>query len=227
MGPPELQRNGNGFSLTSRAVPCRARCRNRPNCRNCPKSSRYSPAALARTSLVLWRLEPPPGRAWGYAPHTRSRSKTCTTRKLLTAISRMPGDHQCYGGTVVGFFPDLSCRPLQCVLLATAQPGGAGSELSELSELSEKFALFPRRLSLVPRSSFGGWNRRREKHGAMRPIPAAGQRPAPRGNCLPQFPVCCGTTNVTVERLWFPLTSRVIPCRARCPNCPNRPKSSR
>ena len=74
----------------------------------------------------------------------------------------------------------------------------------------------------------------------MRPKPAAGQRPAPRGNCLPQFPVCCGTTNVTVERLWFPLTSRVVPCRARClprrslaepgpnrPNCRNCPKSSR
>ena len=41
------------------------------------------PSALARTSLVLWRMEPPPGRAWGYAPQTRSRSKTCTSRKLL------------------------------------------------------------------------------------------------------------------------------------------------
>ena len=116
MGPPELQRNGNGFSLTSRAVPCRARCRNRPNCRNCPKSSRYSPAALARTSLVLWRLEPPPGRAWGYAPHTRSRSETCTTRKLLTAISRMQWDQQ-RNRTLK---PDLSCRPSSCVLLFSA-----------------------------------------------------------------------------------------------------------
>ena len=97
---------------------------------------------------------------------------------------------------------------------------------------------FPRRLSLVPRSSFGGWNRRREEHGAMRPIPAAGQRPAPRGNCLPQFPVCCGTTGVTVERLWVSsLTSRVVPCSVCClprrslaepgPNRPNCPKSSR
>ena len=30
-----------------------------------------------------------------------------------------------------------------CALLATAQPGGAGSESSELSELSEKFAFSP------------------------------------------------------------------------------------
>ena len=51
-------------------------------------------------------------RAWGYAPQPRSRSKTCTTRKLLTAISRMLWDHRRYGGTVVGFFPDLSCRPM-------------------------------------------------------------------------------------------------------------------
>ena len=29
---------------------------------------------------------------------------------------------------------------MQCALLATAQPGGAGSESSELSELSDKFA---------------------------------------------------------------------------------------
>ena len=80
-----------------------------------------------------------------------------------------------------------------------------------------------------------------KEHGAMRPKPAAGQRPAPRGNCLPQFPVCCGTTGVTEERLWVSsLTSRVVPCSARClprrslaepgpnrPNCRNCPKSSR
>ena len=38
-------------------------------------------------------------------------------------------------------FPDNAHYSLQCALLATAQPGGAGSESSELSELSEKFAL--------------------------------------------------------------------------------------
>ena len=60
-------------------------------------------------------MEPPPGRTWGCAPQTRSRSKTCTTRKLLTAISRMLWDHQCHGGTVE-FFPVLSCHPSQSVL---------------------------------------------------------------------------------------------------------------
>ena len=35
-------------------------------------------------------------RAWGYAPQTRSRSMTCTTRKLLTAISRMLWDPLCH-----------------------------------------------------------------------------------------------------------------------------------
>ena len=34
-----------------------------------------------------------------------------------------------------------SSRSMVCALLATAQPGGAGSEWSELSELSEKFAV--------------------------------------------------------------------------------------
>ena len=38
---------------------------------------------------------------------SRGRSMTCTSRKLLFAISRMRGDLQRYGGTVM-FFPDLS-----------------------------------------------------------------------------------------------------------------------
>ena len=73
---------------------------------------KVSPASLARSSLVLWRMEPPPGRAWGCAPQTRSRSETCTTRKLLTAISRMLWDHQSYGGTVMGF--SLTSRVVPC-----------------------------------------------------------------------------------------------------------------
>ena len=97
------------FFLTSRVVLYSARCRNRP------KSSRYSPAALARSSLVLWRMEPPPERAWGCAPHTRSRSETCTTRKMLTAFSRMLWDHQCHG-VHRALKPVLSCHPSQSVL---------------------------------------------------------------------------------------------------------------
>ena len=48
-----------------------------------------------------------------------------------------------------------------------------------------------------------------KEHGAARPTPRAGQRPAPRGNCLTQFPVCCGTIRATVERWSFvPVGSR-------------------
>ena len=68
------------------------------------------PSSLARTSLVLQRLEPPPGlrwkkSAWGFPPHTPGRSKTCTTRKLRDAISRMRGDHRRIGWTVM--FPSF------------------------------------------------------------------------------------------------------------------------
>jgi hypothetical protein len=47
------------FFLTSRVIPCSARCPKRPNC------LRYFPAALARSSLVLWRVEPPPEKSMG------------------------------------------------------------------------------------------------------------------------------------------------------------------
>ena len=39
-----------------------------------------------------------------------------------------------------------------------------------------------------------------KEHGAPRPTPRAGQGPAPRGNCVTQFPVCVEPTNVTVGR---------------------------
>ena len=72
------------------------------------------PAALARASLVLRQLEPPPESTWGSPPHPPGRSRTCTPRKLLNAISRMRGDHKRYGGTVgifhfarQGFLPPL------------------------------------------------------------------------------------------------------------------------
>ena len=118
-----------------------------------------------------------------------------------------------------------------CALLATAQPGGAGSELSELSE---KFAFSPVGSRSYLAHPLADGTAAGEEHGAMRPIPAAGQRPAPRGNCLPQFPVCCGTTGGMVERWSFFLTSRVVLCSVcylprrslaepgpNCPNCPN------
>ena len=87
------------------------------------------PAALPRTSLILRRMEPPPEiwkkSTWGYPPHPPGRSRTCTPRKLLNAISRMRGDHQRYGGTVM-FSPDLSRQVMLCAM----------SEASEASEAS-------------------------------------------------------------------------------------------
>ena len=62
---------------------------------------------------------------------------------------------------------------------------------------------FSRRLSLVPRSSFGGWNRRREKHGAARPTPRAGENPLHRVKMLAHFFVCCVITDVPAERWSF------------------------
>ena len=62
-----------------------------------------------------------------------------------------------------------------------------------------------------------------KEHGAPRPNPRAGQRPAPRGNCLLQFPVCVETTGAPAERWSFSLTSRVRSCSARCPSRPGRP----
>ena len=64
-------------------------------------------------------------RTWGSPPHTPGRSMTCTTRKLREAISRMRGDHQRYGGTVM-FFPDLSRQVMLCAM----------SGMSESSESS-------------------------------------------------------------------------------------------
>ena len=88
------------------------------------------PAALARTSLVLQRLEPPPGlrSAWGFPPHPPGRSVTCTTRKLLGAISRMRGGHQRYGGTVM-FFPDLSHQVMLCAMSGMSESSGSSGSV--------------------------------------------------------------------------------------------------
>ena len=70
-----------------------------------------------------------------------------------------------------------------------------------------------------------------KEHGAARPKPRAGENPLHRVKMLPHFFVCCGTTNVPVERWsFFPVGSRTVTCSARCPNrpnCRNCPKSSR
>ena len=166
------------------------------------------PAALARSSLVLQRLEPPLENTWGSPPHPPGRSRTCTPRKLLNAISRMRGDHQRYGGTVM-FSP--ASRTRSCCARCPGCPRRPRRPgLFALPRLSRyNFAskcvgvlLFPHTPSAPggSRSSFSGWNRRRKIHGAPRPKPRAGQGPAPRGNCSTQFPVCVETTNVTVER---------------------------
>ena len=96
-----FRRNGEESCFPDpRTVPWFARCPNCPNCLNCPKSSRFPRrlSLLRRSSFGGWNRRRE--RAWGYAPHTRSRSETCTTRKLLTAISRMLCDHRCSVGTV-------------------------------------------------------------------------------------------------------------------------------
>ena len=69
----------------------------------CPKSSRFSPSALAPSSLVLWRMEPPPGKAWGCPPHTPGRGESPAPRKNAAAFFRMLWDHRSYGGTVEVF----------------------------------------------------------------------------------------------------------------------------
>ena len=104
--------------LIFRIMACSARCPNRPdwldrsNCLSKVRgkfwpvvSSLYSlrlffPSALACTSLVLWRMEVPPEKNGAGKPHSPCRSMTCTSRKLLIAISCLHGDHQCPGGTV-------------------------------------------------------------------------------------------------------------------------------
>ena len=143
-----------------RPVPWFARCLPRrslaepgPNCRNCPKSSRYFPRRLSlvpRSSFGGWNrrrekhgaARPKPRAGQGPAP-----------RKNADAFLRMLLDHRCSVGTV---------------------------------------EVFPRRLSLLRRSSFGGWNRRREEHGATRPKPRAGQGPAPRKNAIRIFSYAVG-----------------------------------
>ena len=81
-----------------------------------------------------------------------------------------------------------------CALLATAQPGGAGSELSE------KFAFSPvGSRSFVARPLADGTAAGKE-HGAARPTPRAGENPLHRVKMLPHFFVCCGTTNIPAER---------------------------
>ena len=43
-----------------------------------------APSALAPSSLVLWRKEPPPGKSMGLcAPHPQQGRFPCTSRKLL------------------------------------------------------------------------------------------------------------------------------------------------
>ena len=137
-----FRRNGEESRFPDpRPVPWFARCLPRrslaepgpncPNCRNCPKSSRFPPSALARTSLVLWRMEPSPGKAWGCPPHTPGRGESPAPRKNAGAFFRMLCDHRCSVGTVRKAVSRPSPRSMVCALLATAQPGGAGSELSE------------------------------------------------------------------------------------------------
>ena len=98
------------------------------------------PAALARTSLVRQRLEPPPESAWGFPPHPPGRSVTCTTRKLLNAISRMRGDHQRYGGTVM-FFPDLSRQVMLCAMSGMSESSEASGSVRALP--ASRIKIFP------------------------------------------------------------------------------------
>ena len=113
-----FRRNGEESRFPDpRPVPWFARCLprrslaepgpKRPNCRNCPKSSRFPPSALARTSLVVWRMEPPPGRAWGCPPQTPGRGESpAPSRKMPGAFSRMLWNRQRHGGTVRKAFPN-------------------------------------------------------------------------------------------------------------------------
>ena len=146
------------------------------------------------------------------------RSTTCTPRKLLNAISRMRCDHKRYGGTVM-FFPDLSHQVMLCAMSGMSEASEASESSGSVRALptsrvitllqsawgncfSSTPSLLPaalaraslvlRQLELPPESTWGS---------------PAGQRPAPRGNCSTQFPVCAVTTNVTVERWYFPLRS--------------------
>ena len=95
-----------------RTVPCRARCPNCPNRPNCPKSSRFSRrlSLLRRSSFGGWNRRRE--RAWGYAPHTRSRGDSPAPRgNCLSAISRMLWDHRSPGGTVRKAVPDPRTVP--------------------------------------------------------------------------------------------------------------------